>query len=83
MEIILALFIGSLIYRAIPNVNVIPDLPWADDLTNDKDLGNTDDKGFGNYARMKFLETHPPAAPATLKTVPQEKFFRNSPKLCG
>jgi len=79
VEIGLVLFICSFIYRAIPNVNVIPDLPWADDLTNN-DLGSTDDKDWGNYARMQWTATHPSAPTPTLEQVQPEKFWLQRPR---
>jgi hypothetical protein len=65
-EIVLVIFILAFVARAMPNLNVIPNIPWADDRTNGG-LGNTADKDWGNYARMQFMATHPPTRTPTLK----------------
>jgi hypothetical protein len=78
-EILLLTFILAFVARATPNLNVI-NIPWAEDQPNDIGLGNTDDKDWGNYARMKFMETHPPAGTPTLKSVRREKFWSRRPR---
>ena len=67
IEISLVFFIASFIYRAIPNVNVIPDLPASEN--------QIDDREWGKITRMEFLATHPPAGMPTLKPVRPEKFL--------
>jgi hypothetical protein len=68
-DLLLLSFIVVFVARATPNLDVLPNIPWAQDRTNG-DLANTDDKRLGNYARMKFLETHPPEGTPTLKPAP-------------
>jgi hypothetical protein len=65
-ELILVIFILGFVARATPNLNVIPNIPWADSRTKDGS-GNTDDKDWGNYARMQFMATHPSTRTPTLK----------------
>jgi hypothetical protein len=78
VEMFLLTFILAFVARATPNLNLIPDIPWAN-RTND-DLGATDDKAWGNFARMKFMETHPPEGTPTLKPVRPEKFWLQRPR---
>src|SRR5260370_12266317 len=78
-EIVLLTFILAFVARATPNLDILPNFPWAEGRTNG-DLGNTDDKAWGNYARMKFLETHPPDSIPTLKPVRSEKFWLQRPR---
>jgi len=78
-EILLLSFIVAFVARATPNLDMLfKIIPWAE-RTND-DLANTDDKDWGNYARMKFLETHPPAGTPTLKPVRPEKHWLQRPR---
>jgi hypothetical protein len=72
METILVLFIVSFLYRAIPNVDVIPNLPLAN--------GQVDDKTWGTYTRMEFLATRPAPVPPTFKPVPEQKFWLQRPR---
>jgi hypothetical protein len=72
-------FIVVFVSRATPNLDMLPNIPWAEDRTNG-DLGNTDDKAWGNYARMKFLETHPPEGTPAMKQVRPEKFWLQRPR---
>jgi hypothetical protein len=74
-EPILVIFILAFVARATPNLNVIPNIPWAEARTNGG-LGNTDDKDWGDYVRMQFMATHPPAGTPTVKPVRPEKFWR-------
>jgi hypothetical protein len=79
VEILLLTFILAFVARATPNLDMLPNIPWAEDRTTG-DLGNTNDKAWGNYARMKFLETHPPESTPTLKPVRPEKFWLQQPR---
>jgi hypothetical protein len=72
MEIILVLFIVSFIYRAIPNVDMLPDLPASEN--------QIDDREWGKIARMEFMATHPPAGTPTLKPLRPEKFWLQRPR---
>jgi len=81
MQVILAIFILAFVARATPNLDMLPKIPWIDDQPNDIGLGNTDDKDWGNYARMEFLATHPPAGTPTLKPVRPEKFWLQRPRI--
>jgi hypothetical protein len=78
VEILLLTFTLACVARATPNLDMLPNIPWAEDRTNG-DLGNTDDKTWGNYARMEFMATHPPAGTPTLKPVRPEKFWLQRP----
>jgi hypothetical protein len=71
-EIALVLFIASFIYRAIPNANVIPDLPVS--------KNQIDNKEWGKITRMEFIATHPPAGTPTLQPVRPEKFWLQRPR---
>jgi hypothetical protein len=77
MEIVLVTFILAFVARAVPNVDALPSIPWAEQPN--ADFGNTDDKDWGRYTRMKFLETHPPESNTTLKPVRPEKFWLQRP----
>ena len=73
-EIGLLVFIAAFVARATPNLDMLfKIIPWAE-RTND-DLANTDDKAWGNYARMEFMATHPPTGTPTLKPVRPERFW--------
>jgi hypothetical protein len=78
-ELLLLSFIVVFVARATPNLDMLPNIPWAEDRTTG-DLENTDDKAWGNYARMKFMETHPAANTPTLKSVPERKFWLQRPR---
>jgi hypothetical protein len=78
-EIILVIFILAFVARATPNLNVIPNIPWADARTNGG-LGNTADKDWGTYARIQFMATHPPTRTPTLKPVRPEQFWLLRPR---
>jgi hypothetical protein len=77
-EIFLLTFILAFVARATPNLNVIPTIPWAEDRPDD--FGNADDIGWGNYARMQWIATHPPADTPTLKPVRSEIFWSRQPR---
>jgi hypothetical protein len=79
VEMILLAFILVSVARTTPNLDMLPNSPSAEDRTTG-DLGNTDDKAWGNYARMKLLETHPPTRTPTLKPVRPEKFWLKRPR---
>jgi hypothetical protein len=79
-EIALLVFIAAFAARAEPNLDVLPNIPWAQYRTNG-DLGNTDDVAWGKYARMKFLETHPPEGTPTLKPFRPEKCWTQQPRI--
>jgi len=79
-ELMLLSFILAFVARATPNLDMLPKIPWIDDQPNDIGLGNTDDKDWGNYARMEFLATHPPASTPTLKPVRPEKHWLPRPR---
>jgi hypothetical protein len=72
MEIILVLFDVSFIYRAIPNANVIPELPASQN--------QVDDQEWGKITRMEFMATHPPAGTPSLKPVRPEKLWSQRPR---
>jgi hypothetical protein len=72
-EILLLSFIVAFIHRAIPNVDIIPDLPASEN--------QIDDREWGNITRMKFMETHPSAGTPTLKPVRPEKFWLQRPRI--
>jgi hypothetical protein len=79
VEILLVIFILAFVARATPNLNVIPNIPWADDRTNGG-LGNTADKDWGTYARMQFLAMHPPTRTPTLKLGRSGKLWLQRPR---
>jgi hypothetical protein len=79
MELILVIFILAFVARATPNLNVIPTIPWVGDRPDD--FGNADDIGWGNYARMQWIATHPSAPTPTLKPVRPEKFWLQRPRV--
>jgi hypothetical protein len=74
MEIVLVLFIVSVGFRAIPNLNVLH-----------RDSPEIDDRYWGNYARVEFMATHPPASAKarTSKVVPERKSPKMFPVLPG
>jgi hypothetical protein len=74
VEILLLTFTLACVARATPNLDMLPNIPWAEDRTNG-DLGNTDDKAWGNYARMEFMATHPPAG--GVSGVSKERMFNH------
>jgi len=78
-EFLLLSFIVVFVVRATPNLDMLPNIPWAEDRTNG-DLGRTDDKAWGNYARMEFMATHPPAGTPTMKPARREKFWLQRPR---
>jgi hypothetical protein len=84
VEILLSTFILEFVARATPNSNLIPNIPWADARTNGG-LGNTDDKDWGNYARMEWIATKPPSPTRvrTSKIQPEWKSPKKFPVLPG
>jgi hypothetical protein len=78
IKTLLLTFILVFVARATPNLNVIPNIPWAEDRSDE--FGNADDIGWGNYARMQWIATHPPAGTPTLKPVRPEKFWLQRPR---
>jgi hypothetical protein len=72
MEFILVLFIASFVYRAIPNVDMLPSLPASEN--------QLDDQEWGKITRMEFMATHPPASTLPPKVRP-EKTWLQKPKV--
>jgi hypothetical protein len=60
-EVILAIFICIFVARAVPNLNVIPNIPWA---TQDREI---DYKTWGAYTRLQWLSLHPHSPGARTK----------------
>ena len=75
IEIILVLFIASFVYRAIPNVNMLPSLPASEN--------QIDDKEWGQITRMEFMKTKPPTSIPALKPIRPEKLWLQRPKEIG
>ncbi len=69
--ILLLSFIAAFVARTTPNLDMLPNIPWAENRTNGD---------LGNYARMEFLATHPRAGTPTLKPVRPEKFWLQRPR---
>jgi hypothetical protein len=58
VEIVLLTFILAFVARATPNLDVLPNIPWAEDRTNG-DLANTDDKRLGELRADEIFGNAP------------------------